>query len=68
MNRNYIKKALQDRGFTGTIDLYFWNNDGWYCDCDQMLHDWIGQNAKHAIQKIKRGDFDDWIGSRTPSN
>lgn len=67
LTRKDIIKALKDRGFTGTIDLYFWRSDGWYCDCDQMMHDWIGQNVRHVLIRINRGDFDGWIEKRSPS-
>lgn len=57
-DRKKICKALRDRGFTGNIELFFWHNDGWYCNCDQLMHDWLGQHSNHAVQQIKEGMLD----------
>lgn len=60
-NRQMIISALKTRGFTGEFELFFWHQDGWYCNCDQMLHDWIGQNVKHVLKEIESGKYDSWI-------
>lgn len=60
-NQDRIIKALKDRGFTDetdTFQLFYWANDGWYAHCDQMGHNWIGQNTPHVLQTIAKGDYD----------
>lgn len=59
--KNKINKALTNRGFTGEIELFFWANDGWYCNCDQLKHEWLGQHYKHSIEQIKEGLFDKYL-------
>lgn len=60
-NKNKIIEALKARGFTGNFELYYWNNDGWYCDCDQMKHDWIGFNTPDVLREIEKGKYDKWL-------
>ena len=60
LTRKDIKKELDDRGFSGEIELFFHKNDGWYCNCDQMNFEWLGQNAIHSIERIKNGEFN-WL-------
>ena len=58
VKRYKIILELRARGFTGEIELFFWPKDGWYAQCDQLKHDWLGQNWKHSIEQIKEGLFD----------
>lgn len=62
--RKQIVQALKDRGFTGEIQLYYWHNDGWYCDCNELCHTWIGQHKRHAIEQINKGIFDNYLNKR----
>lgn len=57
-SRCKIIEALKARGFTGNFELYYWNNDGWYCDCDQMMHGWIGYNINDVLIEINKGIYD----------
>jgi ribosomal protein S8 len=59
--KNQIINVLKERGFTGDFQLYYWNNDGWYCDCDQLCFQWIGQNVLDAIHEIKKGYLDKYL-------
>ena len=61
--RNQIIKALKEKGFTGEFHLYYWNNDGWYCDCDQLCHAWIGQHVLDAIKQIKDGYLNKYLSN-----
>jgi len=60
-NKRKIINEMKNRGFTGNIELFYWANDGWYCQCDQLSHIHIGYNIKDVMRQLKNGEHDRYL-------
>ncbi len=63
-NRIKISKALVLIGFKPPFEFYFWHNDGWYVDSEELDHHWIGQNSGHALERLKKQTKEDVLHKR----
>lgn len=60
-NKKAITKELISRGFSEPIELFYWPNDGWYVQCNEMRHMHIGYNAADVLRQIKKGIFNRYL-------
>jgi hypothetical protein len=62
--RTNMMNALMKLGFTGPFEFYYWKSDGWYVDCNELMHHYIGLNSRDVLYRLSYQTKDDVIHNR----